>query len=360
MDWKRQLWAEWEIVEEIGSGSYGTVYKIRRYDIGGTYFAALKVITIPRNEDEVRSLCNAGMDHTQIVGYYHAFAVQLAREFAAMERLKGISNIVSYEDHKIVPRQEGYGYHVLIRMELLMPLGHVMSPTGCGEEMAVRIGKDISSALMYCEREGIMHRDVKPGNIFVTDHGDFKLGDFSVATVSGGNRQERTPMGTYAYMAPEVYFGQHYDHSADIYSLGLILYRFLNDGRAPFMPLVVRPLSSDEIEQANKLRLSGTVLPKPIRASERMAQIIRKACAYHPYERYRSAKELFEDLNVHASMETIQPGSYSSAALGPKESALFASAREDVLRCHDDTNFSDTSSEETKKMNRFFFSAGDL
>ena len=85
------------------------------------------------------------------------------------------------------------------------------------------MGLDLSKALGYCRKLHIIHRDVKPENIFVSRFGDFKLGDFGIArelerTMSGFSKK-----GTYSYMAPEMYKGEKYDSRVDIYSLGIVL-----------------------------------------------------------------------------------------------------------------------------------------
>ena len=299
MSWENNLWPEWQIESEIGSGSYGKVYRIRRQDIGGTFYAALKVISVPRNDEEVRSLRNSHMNQNQIVEYYRRFARKMAQEFAVMERLKGNTNIVSYEDHKIVPKPNGIGVDVLIRMELLTPMSSIVINGECGEAEAVRIGIDMCNALAVCEREGIIHRDIKPGNIFISNHGNYKLGDFSIARMDSTYQSERSPQGTYAYMAPEMFSGKSYDKTIDIYSLGLILYRLLNNGRAPFLPDPPTALTPVMMEEANNRRLRGETFRAPINASAELSRIILKACAYQSIDRYRSAEELRADLEAY-------------------------------------------------------------
>lgn len=306
MSWRSGLWPEWQIEGEIGAGSYGKVYRIRRQDIGGTFYAALKVISVPRNQEEVQSLRNAKMDDKQIVDYYYRFARKLAREFAVMERLKGNTNIVSYEDHKIVPHPNGIGVDVLIRMELLTPMSKVLADCECSEPEAIRIGMDLCNALMVCDRENIIHRDIKPGNVFVSSHGDYKLGDFSIARMETVNLTEGSPQGTYAYMAPEMFAGRSYNKTIDLYSLGLILYRLLNNGRAPFLPQPPAALTPNAVEEANKRRLQGDPMPPPVNASPPMADIIMKACAYRSSDRHQSAKELYEELKRCGEAEPPQ------------------------------------------------------
>lgn len=307
MGWKEKLWPEWNIEEEIGAGSYGKVYKIKRQDIGGTYFAALKVISVPKDEDEVLSLRSAEMDDEQIRDYYQRFAKKLSAEFAVMERLKGNTNIVSYEDHKIIPRENGFGFDVLIRMELLTPLNKHLNASTVGEHELLKLGIDMCSALSVCEREQIIHRDIKPGNVFVSARGDYKLGDFSIAQTADLNRTEGSPQGTYSYMAPEIFMGKPYDSTIDLYALGLILYRMLNSGRAPFLPLPPEPLTPALIEQANEQRLKGKQLPPPAYASEKMSEVILKACAFDRADRYQTAEQLQDALRACKGNMTAQP-----------------------------------------------------
>ena len=99
MTWHKYLWPEWQIVNEIGSGAYGTVYKIRREDASGVYFAALKVLTIAINNETI-GLPPGDQSN------YKGFAEEASKEISFMERFKGNSNIVSYEDHRIVFDEE--------------------------------------------------------------------------------------------------------------------------------------------------------------------------------------------------------------------------------------------------------------
>jgi len=106
-----------------------------------------------------------------------------------------------------------------------------------------------------------------------------------------------TVIGTYKYMAPEVYNNQPYGTSADIYSLGLVLYWLLNERRMPFMPLPPEKLKHGMEEESRNRRFSGEPLPPPAHGSEKLKKIVLKACAYNPADRYSSAAEMLQDLN---------------------------------------------------------------
>ena len=133
------------------------------------------------------------------------------------------------------------------------------------------------------------------------------MGDFGIAkTVEktmGG-----TKIGTYKYMAPEVYHYQPYGHNVDIYSLGLVLYWLLNERRMPFMPLPPEKLKAGIEEQARNRRLSGETLPEPAHGSKELQRIVLKACAYDPKERYQTATEMLRDIeNAFGMPVKIEP-----------------------------------------------------
>lgn len=371
MGWKKELWPEWEIEYDIGAGAYGTVYKIKRQDIGGTYYAALKVISFPRSKREIELMHNENMTDQQISEYYYRMAVDISKEFAVMERLKGNSNIVSYEDHKIIPHRDGLGWDVLIRMELLTPLPKYLESHAINEKEVCKLGIDICNALSICEKENIIHRDIKPGNIFVSDFGNYKLGDFGLAKYAKFRSDKTTPQGTYLYMAPEVYKEKGYDFTIDIYSLGLILYRLLNKGRGPFQPLPPENVTPSISEAANLKRLHSDVLPKPADASSVMAAIILKACAYNPEKRYKSSVEMQQALMrcnySQTALEAKKQISYylkkAAAVLQDSYDELLRGDQEPLKMEHVDDRFIHNNNNEVsgkKTMNDFFTMAGDL
>ena len=218
------IFGYWKIVREIGSGSFGKVFEIEREDFGYTYKAALKAITIPQDPTEAERLMDDSMDEQNVTKYYRGFVQELVDEFQLMSRLKGETNIVSYEDHKVIPHEDGIGWDILIRMELLIPLLKYTKDHSMTQADVVRLGIDICKALELCRKHNIIHRDIKPENIFVSENGKFKLGDFGIARTVEKTTGGLSKKGTYTYMAPEVYKGEKYGPTIDIYSLGIVLY----------------------------------------------------------------------------------------------------------------------------------------
>lgn len=290
------LFGAWYITKQIGEGSYGRVYIIERHELGQTYKSALKAITVPGSQDEVRSSMSDGMTFEDVTAYYKNVANNIINEFILMSKLKGNSHIVSYEDHMIIEHEDNIGWDILIRMELLTPIVDLTSQSQMEENEVIKLGVDLCKALELCRMYDIIHRDIKPENIFIAANGDYKIGDFGVAKTIEKTKMGLSRKGTYMYMAPEIYSSRPYGPTVDIYSLGIVMYKLLNENRLPFLPEYPKPIAPIDKEEALHMRLKGTDIPEPKNGSRRLRQIVLKACAYKPEDRYESAEEMRRDL----------------------------------------------------------------
>ena len=321
------LLGEWTIKRCIGSGSYGRVFEIERRDALGTVnTSALKIISLPQSEDDLRSTIETNnLTGDSVSSYYRSCADAITNEIKLMSELKAQSNIVSYEDHKIVPHKDGIGWDILIRMELLTPLNvHLQRTVQMPRGEVVRMGIHLCRALELCQRHNIIHRDVKSENIFISADGNYKLGDFGVARTVLASSGALTQVGSPSYMAPEMFqAGKTYNASVDTYALGLVLYRCLNEGRLPFYPPYPQPLTALAKERAHDRRLAGEPLPDPVNASGPLADILRKACAPAPADRFASPTEmrlaLEKLLNAPESRTMILPLGKPDAAVNAAE-----------------------------------------
>lgn len=291
------VFGDWKIMDDLGSGSYGTVYKIEKTEYGITTHAALKVIRIPKSQADIKDALGEGMDEKSVTSYFQGMVDSLVREIAVMTTLKSHPNIVAYENHKVMAHPGSIGWDILIQMELLIPLRDYQMSHSMTEADVRRLALDMCNALVFCQKKALIHRDIKPQNIFVSEAGQFKLGDFGVARTMDKTVGSLSKQGTEDYMAPEVYRGQKYGPSVDIYSLGLVLYRLMNNNRLPFMPPAPKPIGFGDRLNALTDRIEGEkpMMP-PCNASPEFAQIILKACAHDPGERYRTAAEMLEAL----------------------------------------------------------------
>ena len=290
------VWPEWELIEKIGEGSFGKVYKAKRTERGRSFYSAIKIISIPASKGELDSV-RAEMNNEQSTReYFRNLVEDCIQEIYTMEHFCGNSHVVSFEDFKVVEYLDEIGWDISIRMEYLTSFMDYCTGKELTEKEVIKLGCDLAMALIYCRKLNIIHRDVKPENIFVSRFGDFKLGDFGIAREQAHTMSNMSKKGTYSYMAPEIYKGEKYDSSIDIYSLGIVLYKLMNQNRLPFLSLDKQLITYRDKENALARRMAGEKMPAPVNASAAFSHIILKACAYEPGKRYRKPEDMLRDL----------------------------------------------------------------
>ncbi len=300
---KQPLWDNWYIQEKIGSGAYSAVYRVTAKRMSRTDVSAMKIEPlVPPDDiypDEER----------------RRRAVEERRQLAINESnimfsLRNCPNIVAYQDEMVREFSidgKFAGYYFLIRMEYLTGVSDLLKTRkfDLSEKNVRKLAADIGAGLKAAHDQNIIHRDVKPGNFFVSQDGTYKLGDFNI---SKRTSESGTFAGTNGYLAPEVYFARssqyaRYNSQADIYSFGISLYQMMND---MYMPFEKEMQLSDAIDK----RMNGAPLPPPSNASPGFAKVILKACAYNTVNRYKSMDQFLKDLsgagNSPVSSETTR------------------------------------------------------
>lgn len=338
---------EWKIEELLGEGSFGKVYRITRQEFGYTYQAALKVMEIPQSNAELQAVRNDASSEEEVEEYFQSVIEDIVKEFVLMTRLKGNTNIVSYEDHAVIKNKDRYGWTICIRMELLTSLMKYIKIADLSNRDVIQMGIDICKALEVCKQYNIIHRDIKPDNIFVSDLGNFKLGDFGIARelekTTGGLSQK----GTRNYMGPEIFRGNRYNATVDLYSLGIVMYRFMNNNRLPFYPPYPEKVRYSDKEEAENRRISGEKLPLPINASPELAKVILKACAFNPKERYQDATQMREALEAVLELEKEEKILFHASERGKQNPKPMVSSQKTSEE--DETILSITSMESQEK-----------
>jgi len=299
------LWGSWHVETLIGEGSFGRVYKVRKEEFGKTYYAAVKIISIPQNEADLRQMRGEGMTDASVRSYYQAFVADIIQEIDLMSELRGNSNVVSFEDHKVIERADGFGWDILIRMELLTSLTEKCMEKPLPPEEVVKLGIHICRALELCAELNTIHRDIKPDNIFVSKRGDYKLGDFGIARQVERTMSGLSKKGTYTYMAPEVFTGQDYGASVDTYSLGIVMYRLLNKNRTPFLPPFPKPILPNDRDASLQRRMRGEAIPAIAGVDPALNDIILKACAFDRKGRFATAADMRQAIEAYIARAPI-------------------------------------------------------
>lgn len=307
----RAAWPELVPGDILGRGAFGSVYRASN----GRKDIAVKVTAIPNDDDQLETV---GMTEEESSSFYDEIAKDYENEIRIMRELGKEPNVVSVLDYKRLPK-EGGGWYVLYQMELLTPYYTYFSDHDATEEETLRLGIDLCRALEACEKKKVIHRDIKPENIFIAADGSFKLGDFGAARCLDNLTSLYSRHGTASYMAPEVAAMSRYDHRADLYSLGIVLYRQMNKKKLPFWG-ESRLVSPAERNEALEKRLRGDALPAPEDASDALSDIILKACSKNPDDRYGSASEMRRALE-RLQTDEFGLGAVNGAASRQKESS---------------------------------------
>ena len=176
----------WKVVRKLGEGSFGGVYEIKRTLPDGTVErAALKKLIVPRDPKEIEELYAQNYDSASITAHYKEQMQDLVQEYSFMQKLGENPNVVHCQDLRTIQHNDGIGWDIFIRMELLTPLKQYLGQDySFREKQVIQLGMDMCNVLQACHDHNIIHRDIKPENILVSDDGRFKLGDFGIAKVS--------------------------------------------------------------------------------------------------------------------------------------------------------------------------------
>src|SRR5262252_3934301 len=267
---------KYEIRREIGRGAMGVVYE--GYDPAIKRIVALKTIRAD-----------------QLVGEQsETMVARFRREAQAAGRLNH-PNIVSIYD---LGEDNGVWF---IAMEFVQ--GRELKACFEANERfktvdIVRIMSQILSALDYSHRQGVVHRDVKPANIFLLPDGTVKVADFGIAHIESSNlTQVGTVMGTPSYMSPEQIMGLPVDGRSDLFSAGVILYQFLT-GERPFAGATT--VTMHKVLEEDPLPPSRFNVQVP----GAMDTVVKKALAKRPDDRYQNAEEFADALRGAAQRES--------------------------------------------------------
>jgi serine/threonine-protein kinase len=259
----------YRIEHELGRGAMGVVY--RGVDPLLERPVAIKTV----------SLIEAGEEAAE-------FQARFQQEAKAAARLAHPNVITVYD----VGRQ---GHVAFMAMELLegRDLRGIMAERRrLPVAEAIRIAAQVADGLAYAHERGVVHRDIKPGNIMVLASGLAKIMDFGIARLRTSDVRTRTGvlLGSPKYMSPEQVLGQGADGRSDIFSLGVVLYEMLT-GAAPF--------SGDTVSNL-MFQIATAVAPAPGRSNAEVPPmldlVVAKALAKKPEERYPSATEFAADL----------------------------------------------------------------
>ena len=286
MDAVRTLAGRYELVEVIGRGGMGTVY--RASDLVLRRSVAVKLLPGPLADQDPTSVARferearaaAALNNPAVVAVYDTGADETTR-FIVMELISG-------DSLEAILRDDG-------------PLD---------PDRATGIASRVADALAAAHAAGIVHRDIKPANVMVAEDGSVKVLDFGIARAMDATTvtQNASVLGTAAYMAPERALGKPADERSDIYSLGCVLYALLA-GHPPF-----RGDSAAAV-----LNQQANVAPRPLRGensrvSRQLDAFVMQMLAKSPDDRPQTAAEVRDRLTRAAATPSTAPAATATTA----------------------------------------------
>jgi eukaryotic-like serine/threonine-protein kinase len=264
----RRLEGRYELEDEIASGGMGTVWRARDEVLGR--LVAVKVLHdhLARDPDlfdrfRLEAVAAARLTHPAVVKVFDT-GIDGGVSFIVMELFEGRT------------------------LESLLAERGTLDP-----EEAARMVRSTLQGLGHAHRHGVVHRDVKPGNILIDRDGYVKVTDFGIAKAAFAGDDLTTTgnlLGTSRYLAPEQVTGGPVDARADLYSTGIVLYEALT-GRAPFQ-------ADTHIATATMRLSKDPVPPQALRSgiSRQLNEVVLRALARDPDDRYQTTEEMAEAL----------------------------------------------------------------
>ena len=280
-----------ELVKCVSVRGGTSVYIVKSTKSNQSYY--LKHICVPEAQKQVDALMFTGAAATveDAQNYYKQVAADYQSELETLEKLSASPNIGCYRSYQIEPKEDGVGFEIYLLAEYRKTLTEVLAETPVTQSGAVNLGLDLCSALCSLREAGLIHRNVKPSNVYLSGSGHYLLGDLGIAKIDELKYCSMPENMLSSYSAPELFslLGT-IEPTTDIYSVGMILYRIYNGNHGPFED------EKTSARAADKLRVTGEQLPAPMYADYEMADILLKACAFKPEDRYQTPQELQEAL----------------------------------------------------------------
>ena len=263
----------YEIIDELGRGAMGVVYKARDPQIDR--LVALKTVFLWGQEpDEEKEFRLRFMNEAQAAGRLHHSGIVSVFDVG--------ENPDNRDPYIVLEYVQGESLNRVLAREKKLPL-----------QRALKLAEEVADALDYAHAQGVIHRDIKPANILITQDGRAKIADFGIAKLNLAHFTiPGRVLGTPAYMAPEQLAGEGADGRSDLFSLGVILYAMVT-GHSPFQGNSATTVC---FKVANREPIAASALDMAL--PPQLDAVISRAMAKDPKERYQRGSDFADDLRI--------------------------------------------------------------
>ncbi len=256
----------------------------------------VKIISIPASQRQMEALLLTGAFPNELKAqeYFAQLADTVVQEAELLARLSRAEGYLAYQGSQIIKMQEGVGFEVYLLAQYRESLEDQIRHTPITHLDAVNLGLDMCAALAVSRRSGYLYLNLKPANIYKTEHRGFCIGDLGFLKLSSLGFASFPEKYRGPYTAPEIQDAMSpMNETLDIYALGLSLYQVYNNGQLP--------------------ELDDQPLPPPLYADYEMSQIILKACAVNPADRWQTPDQMGQAL-----VDYMQRNSVNAVSIIPE------------------------------------------
>lgn len=324
------VFGTWEINKPLGIGTYGKTYEITNFT----------------KEEGIYKIMKIPVELKKTPGEFPVKTQQDCLKEVRNDILSSIKYIqvsdkgrffVKYEDYSLTPSEDFRTLTMKIRMEKLVNLTTVSQQHKFSEAEVLRLAVNICRCLEKCREMDYVYTNLKPNNIFITDRG-CKLGDFGTFGMYEPTKMNVAMRKTQEYMAPEfIKFGE-INSTSDTYALGLIMYSLLNNNKLPFIPRFEENIGISDTNLAIEKRCANYVFSDPDNASEKVKNIIFKACSPSVGNRYETPTDMKNDLLVALGEQTEENPFAVNSPVYADEKEKSSNVSLDNLKMYEYTN----------------------
>lgn len=272
----------------------------------------LKIVSIPASQTQLDALLLTGAysEPTAALEYFRELSEGVEKEAECLRNLARLEGFIPYEKWQVVPMEGRLGYEVYLLCPYRYSLERHMKRNTMTHLEAINLGIDICNALCAARRAGWIYADLKPSNIFISETGEYRIGDLGLMELEGLELASLPGKYRSAYSAPELQDEMVSPNTTmDTYALGLILYQIFNNG---VLSSVKHPTEDP--------------LPPPENADYELAEILLRACAPEPRDRWDDPASMGQALVAYLQRNTVKdvPIVPPKAELNPPETGILS------------------------------------
>lgn len=275
----KKILPEWTLSYILSEKRGETLYQAEKTSGDTTRYSAIRAISIPADKQEEQEIREKYPDPDGYKKHIDRLVKSRKAEFQLLRSLATKPGVVSIKESYDISNSDETSYLLVARYDYIETLDSYIRSNGLTVGAAIRMGIDVCKGLENVRKLELVHGGVRPENIYVNDHGRFKLGGFDIDLIENKKTLPKDDISSLRYAAPEMCTGEEKFFSSDVYSLGMVLYGILNGGKLPFE-------NECSQEKALERRLSGESIPKPAYNAGKLNEVVMKACSFEPKKRY--------------------------------------------------------------------------